>query len=89
MLLKVPGGRGPGAGVAGAEVDSLAVDLHVLSHSKALAAVRALMRARHLVDCLNVPGESLLLTERFAAGGTLVVLNLSVDGSHVDYHVVW
>ena len=87
MLLKVPWGRGPGAGVADAEVDSLAVCLHVLSLSKALAAVWALVRARHLVDRLDVPGEMALLIECFAAGRTFVVLNLGVNSSHVMQHV--
>ena len=88
MLLKVPWGRGPGAGVADAKVDSLAVLLHVESLSKTLAAVGALVRPSHLMDRLDVPGEIALLNEGFAAGRTFEVLNLGVNGSHVVHHTL-
>ena len=88
MLLKVPWRRGVGAGVTDAEVDTLAVSLHVLSPSKALAALRALVRARHLMDCLNVLGEIALQAERFTAGWTFEVFYLCVNISHVALHTL-
>ena len=45
VLLKVPWRRGVGAGVTDAEMNTLAVSLHVASSSKALATVQALVRA--------------------------------------------
>ena len=89
VLLKVPGGRSPGAGVADAEVDRLLVSLHFAGLLKALAAVRALVRARHLMDRLNVLVEAVLPTKGFSAGGTLVVLNLGVNSSYVAHHIRW
>ena len=89
VLLKVAWGRSPGAGKADAEVDSLAVSPHVSGITKALATVRALVRPRHLVDRLNVPGEVVLLTERLTTGETFEVLNLRVNGSHVVGHGLW
>ena len=45
VLFKVAWRRGPGAGIAGAEVDSLAVRLHVDGLSEALPTIWALVRA--------------------------------------------
>merc|ERR1719234_1284760 len=45
VLLKVSWRRGPGAGVASSEVDSLAVFLHGTGLSEALPTIRALVRA--------------------------------------------
>ena len=45
VLFKVAWWRGPGAGIAGAEVASLAVCLHVVSIREALPTIRALVRA--------------------------------------------
>ena len=87
MLLIVAWRRGPGAGVASAKVESLAVSLHVAGPSKALPTIRALVRAGHLMDGLDMPGEMGLLTEGFAAGRTLQVLYLGVYIPHVDQHV--
>ena len=88
MLLKIAWWRGPGAVEARAEVDSLAVPSHITSLSKALATIRALVRARHLVDGLDVLGEAVLDTEGFAAGRTLEVLDLGVYSPHVAHHIL-
>ena len=88
VLLKVAWRRGPGAGVASAEVDSLAVYLHVVGMREALTTIRALVGTRHLVDGLNVPGEAALHTEGFAACRTFEVLNPGVYGPHVEHHIV-
>ena len=55
-ILEVSGRRMVGAGEEDAEVYTISVSPHVLSHSEALVAVRALVRAGHLVDGLDVPG---------------------------------
>ena len=57
-----------------------------MSQTEALPAVRALVRAGHLVDGLNVPIKAPLLGESFATGRTLPVFNLRMDGPHVDLH---
>ena len=72
-ILKVSGWRMVGAGVADAEVDTISVSPHVLSHSEALVAVWALVRARHLVYGLDVLTEVLLRAASFATGRTLKV----------------
>ena len=87
VLLKVAWRRGPGAGVASAEVDSLAVFLHVAGPREALSTIRALVRARHLMDSLGMQCEVAFLTEGFAAGWTLEVLDLGMYGPHVTHHI--
>jgi len=86
-ILEVSGRRMVGAGVADVEVYPLSVFLQVPSHGEALVAVRALVRAGHLVDGLDVLSEVTLLAENFTAGWTLEVLDLSMDGFHVAPHV--
>ena len=56
VILEVSRRRMVGAGVADAEVYGVLMFPHVSSHGEALAAVRALVRAGHLVDGLDVPG---------------------------------
>ena len=87
VLLKVAWRRGPGAGEASAEVDSLAVLFHVAGPREALSTIRALVRARHLVDGLDMLSEMVLETEGFPAGRTLEVLDLGVFGPHVSHHM--
>ena len=67
-ILKVSGRRMVGAGVADAEVYAISVFLQVPSQGEALVAVRALVRARHLVYGLDVPSEVTLVIESFATG---------------------
>ena len=76
-LLEVSGRRMVVAGVADAEVYAIYVLLQGPSLGEALVAVRALVRAGHLVDGLDVPGEVTLRAESFATGRTLEVLDLS------------
>jgi len=86
-ILKVSRRRMVGAGVADAEVDRLLVVPHVMSQCKALVAVRALVRAGHLVDGLDVLSEMPLLAESYAAGRTLAVFHLRMYGPHVALHL--
>ena len=85
-ILEVSGRRMVVAGVADAEVYLISVFLQVLSQGETLVAVRAFVRARHLVDSLDVYSEVPLLAESFATGRTLKVLDLSMDGFHVAPH---
>ena len=87
-ILEVSGRRMVGAGVADAEVDRVAMTLHVASLGEALVAVRALVRAGHLVDGLNVPVKVLFPAKSFATGRTLAVSNLRMNGPHVSLHVL-
>jgi len=82
-ILEVSGRWMVGAGVADAEVYTLSVYPHVNSPGEALAAVRALVRARHLVDGLDMLSEVHLLAESLATGLTLAVFHLRMDSLHV------
>ena len=46
------------------------------------------MRARHLVDGLDVSVEVTLVTKGFSAGRTLEVFDLGVYGPHVALHIL-
>ena len=87
-ILEVSGRRMIGAGVADGEVDRVAMTLHVASLGEALVAVRALVRAGHLVDGLNVPVKVLFPAKSFATGQTLAVFNLRMNSPHVSVHVL-
>ena len=56
-LLEVSRRRSPGAGVADAKVDRLMVFAHVTGMREALVTVRTFVRARHLVNGLDVDSE--------------------------------
>ena len=74
------GRRSPGAEVADVEVDRLAMSPHVTDIREALVTVRTFVRARHLVDGLDVDSEVTLLAEGLATGLALEVLHLRMDG---------
>ena len=56
-LLEVPRRRSPGAGVADAKMESLTVFLQITDLREALVTVRTFVRARHLVNGLDVDSE--------------------------------
>ena len=85
-IFEVSGRRMVSAGEADAKVGRVAMTLRSKSCGEALVAVRALVRAGHLVDGLDVPVENLLLAEGFATGRTLPVFYLPMDGPNVDLH---
>jgi len=87
-IFEVSGRRMVSAGEADGEVGRVAMTLHILFPGETLVTIRALVRAGHLVDGLDVLVEVPLLAEGFATGRTLAVFNLPMYSPHVILHAL-